>query len=162
MSPLVEARRLITINDTVEVREGSGCVAISPANEFRACVNTEVCQIGGHQNFVSTLILSDNAEPCAGICSRPDESDSCHLLQQLHEIRKLPDTQRARMAEMIGHLSLAGAPVAGFLRAQGAGPSHYQALLRTVMERRTISFTTVDAYRRSHTKIAASAAIPLS
>jgi UDP-3-O-acyl-N-acetylglucosamine deacetylase len=157
VSPQAEARRLITINDTVEVREGNGCVAFSPATEFCACVNTEACQIGGYQNLVSTLILSDHAEPSAGICTMPDESGSSNLLHQLHEIRKLPDTQRARMAEMIGHMTLAGAPVAGFLRAHRAGPSHYQTLLRTVMERRTISFTTVDVHRRYHTKIAAQA-----
>ena len=99
--------------------------------------------------------MSDFTEPHAGVSATPRGSHEQKLVQTgdagvsrpLREIRALPETLRSTVVEMIGHLALAGAPLASYVRSYGSGPALYQALLHAMMEHGAVSLTTVDAHR---------------
>jgi UDP-3-O-[3-hydroxymyristoyl] N-acetylglucosamine deacetylase len=154
-----EARRLLCVVDTVEVRDSLGFATLSPASEFRACVNTTTTQLRGNPDTLSTTLLSDFTEPYAGFSATPGGSraewltlaGNTNVSRRLPEICALPEALRARAIELIGHLALSGAPIAGCIRSHGSGPGLYQALLHAVMQRRAVSLTTVDAHRARHT-----------
>jgi UDP-3-O-[3-hydroxymyristoyl] N-acetylglucosamine deacetylase len=155
-----EARRLLYVVDTVEARDSLGFATLSPASEFRACVKTRTTLPGVIRDMASAIFLSEYTEPYTGFRATLDGSHEDKLFQagdagsarMLVEIRELPTAQRASMIEMIGHLALAGAPVAGYVRAQGSAPGLYQALLHNVMQGHAVKLTTVDAHRaRLHT-----------
>jgi UDP-3-O-[3-hydroxymyristoyl] N-acetylglucosamine deacetylase len=149
------ARRLLCVVDTVEVRDSFGVVTLSPATGFRANVNMTTIEAG--ENDDATLV-SDFSEPSAGFSATPDRLREEPLIQTsdarvslpLREIRTLPEPLRATLVEMLGHLALAGAPVAGNIRARGSSPKLFHALLHAVMERRAVTLTTVDAHRAQH------------
>jgi len=152
------ARRLLCVTDTVEVRDRFGFATLSPATEFRACVNMTTTQPGGSTGTAYATLLSDFTEPHAGSVtldgSRAEQlvpAGSAGVPRLLREICALPEPLRATLVEMTGLLALAGAPVAAYVRGHNSGPRLYQALLQAVMERRAISYTTVDAHRaRQH------------
>ncbi|UCH54220.1 MAG: UDP-3-O-acyl-N-acetylglucosamine deacetylase, partial [Pseudomonadota bacterium] len=56
---------------------------------------------------------------------------------------------RARIIEIIGHLSLAGAPLLGHWRGYRSSPALHHTLLRAIMMRRAVTPTTVDAMLKS-------------
>lgn len=140
------ARQLLCMVDTVEVRDRFGFVALSPAAEFRACVNTTRIRPGGQTDAAHAALLSDFTEPHAGFRAALREPGG-EPVAPAREICALPETARGAVIELIGHLALAGAPLAGRLRAHGSGPGLYQTLLHAVMERRAAALTTVDTHR---------------
>lgn len=152
------ARRLLCATDTVEVRDRFGFVTLSPAREFRACVNMTTIQPGGNTDTACVTLVSDFTEPCAGFSVTLDgsreeqlvEAGDAHASRPLREIHTLPGPLRATLVEMIGYLALAGAPVAANVYGHGSEPRLYQALLHAVMERRAVTLTTVDAHRARH------------
>jgi len=152
------ARRLLCVTDTVEVRDRFGFVTLSPATEFRVCVNMTTTQPGGKTDTAYATLLSDFTEPNAGFSGTLGGSRVEQLVQAggagvprlLREICALPEPLRATLVDMIGLLALAGAPVAANVRGHNSGPRLYQSLLHAIMERRAISFTTVDAHRARH------------
>jgi UDP-3-O-[3-hydroxymyristoyl] N-acetylglucosamine deacetylase len=149
------ARRLLRVVDTVEVRDSYGFATISPDAGFRVCINLATIQPGGNTDKACVSLVSDFTEPCAGFSATPGETREAHLVhaddaggsRPLREICALPETLRATVVDMIGHLALAGAPVAGNVRSHGRGPRLYQELLHAIMGRGAVSFTTVDAHR---------------
>jgi len=155
------ARRLQCVVDIVEVRDSYGFATLSPDTEFRACVNLTTIQPGGNTEIACATLVSDFTEPYAGFSATLAWSSEEKLVQAgdmgvsrpLREILALPEALRATVVEMIGHLALAGAPVAGNVRSHGRGPRLYQELLHAVMGRGAVSLTTVDAHRARHNSV---------
>ncbi|MGA9031820.1 MAG: UDP-3-O-acyl-N-acetylglucosamine deacetylase [Sulfuricaulis sp.] len=155
------ARRLLRVVDTVEVRDSYGFATISPDAGFRACINLATIQLGGNTDKTRASLLSDFTEPYAGFSATPGGTREAHLVhaddaggsRPLREICALPEALRATVVDMIGHLALAGAPVAGYVRSHGRGPRLYQELLHAVMGRGAVSLTTVDAHRARHNSV---------
>ena len=155
------ARRLQRVSDTVEVRDSFGFARLSPDTEFRACVNLTTIQPGGNNDIACATLVSDFTEPYAGFNATPGGSGEEKLVQAgdtgvsrpLREILALPEALRTVVVDMIGHLALAGAPVAGYVRSHGRGPRLYQELLHAVMGRGAVSLTTVDAHRARHNSV---------
>ena len=149
------ARRLLCVVDTVEVRDRFGFATLSPATEFGARVDMTTIRPDGRSDTTRMTFLSDFTEPHAGVNATPRGSHAQKLLQTgdagasrpLREIRALPETLRSTVVEMIGHLALAGAPLASHVRSHGSSPGLYQMLLQAVMERGAVTPTTVDAHR---------------
>lgn len=147
-------RRLLRVVDTVAVRDRFGHATLSPSRWFRACVNVTTIRPGGDTDSVWVAFASDFTEPLSGIralvmSAHPGPSavaGDADGWRPGRDIRTLPDTLRAAAIELIGHLALAGAPLAGCVRTHGSGPGLYQALLRAAMERGAI----VPAGAESH------------
>lgn len=139
-------RRLLRVVDTVAVRDRFGHATLSPSRWFRACINVTTIRPGGHADAVWGAFASDLTEPLSGIRAlvmgrHPEPSAAAGGAGEWRpgrDIRTLPDTLRAAAIELIGHLVLAGAPLAGCVRTHGAGPGLYQTLLRSAMERGAI------------------------
>jgi UDP-3-O-[3-hydroxymyristoyl] N-acetylglucosamine deacetylase len=155
------ARHLLCVADTVEVRDSFGFARLSPDTEFRACVNLTTIQPGGNTDIACATLVSDFTEPYTGLRATLGGSSEERLVQAgetgvsrpLREILALPETLRTVVVDMIGHLALAGAPVAGYVRSHGRGPRLYQELLHAVMGRGAVSLTTVDAHRARHNSV---------
>jgi len=149
------ARRLLCVVDTVEVRDRLGFVALSPAAEFAARVDMTRIRPDGRTDTARMTFLSDFTEPHAGVSATSCGSHEPKLIQAgdagvsrpLREISTLPEVLKATVVEMIGHLTLAGPPVAGYVHSHGTSPALYHALLHAIMERGAVSLTTVDAHR---------------
>lgn len=150
------ARRLLCVVDAVEVRDRFGFVTLSPATKFSASVSADGIETGGFSCAARAVVASNFTEPHTAFSVSLIESDkgSIHppddinnVAWALQDICGLPPVLQAAVVELIGHLFLAGAPLAGHIRARGAGPSLYQTLLKTMMERRTAALTTVDKHR---------------
>jgi len=147
-------RRLLRVVDTIAVRDRFGHASLSPSRWFRACVNVTTIRPGGHADSVWGAFASDFTEPNSGIRAlvmgaHPDQSAAtgdADGWRPGRDIRTLPDTLRAAAIELIGHLVLAGAPLAGCVRTHGSNPGLYQTLLRAAMERGAI----VPAGAESH------------
>lgn len=146
VQPQDPPRRLLCVVDTVAVRDRFGYATLSPARGFRACISTTTIGPGGHADTVWGAFASDLTEPNSGIRTLVMGAHPGPLAvageagewQPGRDIRALPDTLRASAIDLIGHLVLAGAPLAGCVRTHGSGPSLYQALLRSAMERGAI------------------------
>ncbi len=152
------ARRLLCVDDAVEVRDSFGIVTLSPATSFLASVNMSAIEPDGNSEAGSAALASDFTEPFAGFSDTLHKSREELLVQTgdasavrpLREIRDLPEPQRSTLVEVIGYLALAGSPVAAHVYAHRSSPRLYQALLHAVMERRAVTLTTVDAHRARH------------
>lgn len=155
------ARHLQCVVNTLEVRDRFGFVRLSPDTEFRACVNITTILPGGNVGSACATLLSDYNEPDSGFSVTRCWSNEEKLVQtgdtgvsrSLREFCALPEALRVMVVEMIGHLALAGAPVAANVYCHGSGPKLYQALLHAVMERGAFSLTTVDAHRARHNSV---------
>lgn len=158
MQAQAAARRLLCVTDTVEARDSSGVVTLSPATGFRACINTTTNLPDGYTDMACATLQSDFTEPYAGFSAPANDTGAPRLAPcgdaraslLYTEIRGLPESLRTTVVELIGHLSLAGAPVAANIRGHSAGPRLYQTLLHAVMERNAVTLTTVDAHRARH------------
>jgi len=152
------ARRLLSVTDRVEVRDSSGFAILTPDSRFRASVQATAIRHGGRADTVYATLLSDFTEPHAGFSTtlpgsgeiQNNGSGDAPVTRPLREICASPDAMRIGLVEMVGHLALAGAPLAGNLRTYGAGPGLHQALLHAVMDRRAAAPTTVTAHRARH------------
>ncbi len=139
-------RRLLRVVDTVAVRDRFGHASLSPSHWFRACMNVTTIRSGGITDAVWGAFASVLTEPHSGIralvmSARPESTAAAGDADGWwpgRDIRALPDTLRAAAIELIGHLVLAGAPLAGCVRTHGSGPGLYQTLLRSAMERGAI------------------------
>ena len=151
----IPARQLLRLVDTVEVRDRFGFVKLSPATEFGARVYLTDARPDGCTGTACLTLVSDFTEPHAGLSATRDGAHAEKLIRTgdgcvsrpLREIRALPKPLRASVVEMIGHLVLAGAPLASHVHSHGSGPVLYQALLHAVMKRGAALLTTVDAHR---------------
>lgn len=151
-------RRLLCIDEAVEVRDSFGVVTLSPATGFRAGVNLPTIDADGSGDSACAVLVSDFTEASAGFSDIPHRQRAqprpgigdVHAARPLREIRALPEPLRATLVEMLGYLALAGAPVAASVYGQRSGSRHYQALLHAIMERRAATLTTVDAHRAGH------------
>lgn len=149
------ARRQQCVVETLEVRDRFGLVRLSPDTGFRACVNITTILPGGSIGDACATLMSDLAEPDVGFSVTQCWSKEEKLVQTgdtgvsrlLREFHVLPEALRIMVVELIGHLALTGAPVAGNVYIHGSGPRIYPALLHAVMERGAFSLTTVDAHR---------------
>jgi UDP-3-O-[3-hydroxymyristoyl] N-acetylglucosamine deacetylase len=149
------ARRLLCVDEAVEVRDRFGVVTLSPATGFRADVNMPTIDADGSGDMACATLVSDFTEASAGFSDMPyrqreeqlARTGDVHAARPLREIRVLPEPLRAALVQMIGYLALAGAPVAANVYGQRSGSRHYQALLHALMERRAVTLTTVDAHR---------------
>ena len=152
------ARRNQRVVDTLEVRDRFGFVRLSPDAGFRACVNITTILPGGSVGSACATLASDLTEPFTGFSvtrcwsneEQPVSPGDTGVSRLLREFHALPEALRVMVVELIGHLALTGAPVAGNVHIHGSGPRIYPALLRAVMERGAVSLTTVDAHRAQH------------
>lgn len=156
------ARQLLCVVEPVEVRDRFGFVAMSPATHFSASVSADGIETGRFFCAGRAALVSNFTEPHAAFSASLIEpgkelhpsndmlihpsDDINNVARTLEDICGLPPMLQAAVVELIGHLSLAGAPLAGHIRARGADPSLYQALLKTVMERHAAVSTTVDKH----------------
>jgi UDP-3-O-acyl-N-acetylglucosamine deacetylase len=151
----IPARRLQHVIDTIEIRDRFGFLRLSPDTRFRACVNVTTAVPGARIGSVCALLRSDFTEPdvafnmarCWPNEQEPDPTGDTGVRRSLRTFRALPNALQVMVVGMIGHLALAGAPVACNVYVDGSGPRLYQALLRALMERGAVALTTVDAYR---------------
>jgi UDP-3-O-[3-hydroxymyristoyl] N-acetylglucosamine deacetylase len=149
------ARHLQCVVNTLEVRDRFGFVRLSPDTEFHASVNITTILPGGNIGIACATLESDFTEPDTGFSVTRCWSNEENLVQtgdtgvsrSLREFCALPEALRAMVIEMIGHLSLSGAPVAANVFCHGSGPKLYQALHHAIMERGAFSLTTVDTHR---------------
>ena len=149
------ARRLLRVVDKVEVHDSYGFITLSPAAEFHAAVELPEIQPGGPTHTTCGVLFSnldnprvEDRAPAAGSGAVPAATHgSVALARQLWEITALPETLQSRMIELLGHVALAGAPLAGHIRVHESGPPLYQALLHAVVEHHAVVSTTVDAHR---------------
>jgi UDP-3-O-[3-hydroxymyristoyl] N-acetylglucosamine deacetylase len=145
-------RRLVCVTDTIEARDSLGSAILSPATAFRACASITLTLPNGYTDTLRATLRSDFGEPYGSAralptrprAAMPTDGIDPGLARPLREIDTLAPPLRAAMVEMIGHLALAGPPVAADLRCHGSGAQLYPALMRTLMERRAFSATTVD------------------
>jgi UDP-3-O-[3-hydroxymyristoyl] N-acetylglucosamine deacetylase len=155
------ARRQQCVVETLEVRDRFGFVRLSPDTGFHACVNITTILPGGSVGSACATLVSDLTEPDAGFSVTRCWSNEEKLVQTgdtgvsrlLREFHSLPEALRVMVVELIGHLALTGAPVAGNVHIDGSGPRIYPALLHAVMERSAVSLTTVDAHRARHSSV---------
>jgi UDP-3-O-[3-hydroxymyristoyl] N-acetylglucosamine deacetylase len=163
-------RRLLRVVDKVEVRDRYGYAMLSPATEFHASVCQSLTQPGKPtQSECATLYCNlDPASLNTRIPSLSDEGTSspppwrAGVARPLSEITTLPEALLPRMIDLLGHLMLAGAPLAGYIRAIEASPTIYQALLQAALERRAVETTTVDAHRTRNITVGRGTSKPVS
>jgi len=154
-------RRLLRVIETVEVRDRFGFVTLSPATVFGARVYVTTIQPGGCPGTARITLVSDFTEPHGEPNATPGRSHAKKLVQagdtrvtrRLGEICTLPEALRATLVDMIGHLALAGAPLASYVHSHGTTPALYQALLQAVMDRGVVVLTTVDEHRARHDSV---------
>lgn len=152
------ARQLLQVVDTVEVRDGGGFVTLSPAADFRAYITMTTTHTNGSTDVARATLLSKFTEPYAFVSATSDEMHELMPVQagvagicrSLRDICALPDVVQATVVELLGHLALAGGPIAASIHGQDLNPRLYQVLLQTIMERRVVSPTTVLAHRARH------------
>jgi UDP-3-O-[3-hydroxymyristoyl] N-acetylglucosamine deacetylase len=145
-------RRLLRVVDTVAVRDRFGFATLSPARGFRACIHATAIGPGGHVDTAWGAFVGDFTEPHGRIrtlvtgphLASPSARSRAGESMPGGDLRALPDGLRGAAIELIGHLALAGAPLAGCIRTHDAGPGLYQMLLRAAMERGAIQAATVD------------------
>lgn len=140
-------RKALRLDQVVEVRDSFGFAAATPAPGL--CVRLGVANADRSDDtlLVSGAVASDLLEPANGWPHRP--LANCDGQRPLWDIQSLPPLLRARIIEIIGHLSLAGAPLLGHWRGYRSSPALHHTLLRAIMMRRAVTPTTVDAMLKS-------------
>ncbi|HCU53865.1 MAG TPA: hypothetical protein DIC36_06165 [Gammaproteobacteria bacterium] len=163
-------RRLLRVVDKVEVRDRFGYATLSPATEFHASVCQTLAQPGTPIQTECAALYCNLDPPSLTVRSRTNDDEGtasappwgAGVARPLSDIATLPEALMPRMIDLLGHLKLAGAPLAGYIRAIEASPMIYQSLLQAMFERRAVENTTVDAHRTRKTTVGRTGSKPVS
>lgn len=150
-----EARQVLRVMERIEVRDRYGFAALTPAADFQVSISQSPIQSGGSTEPEYAALYSDLAEPqpaehapAAGSRPvRPIRGGNLLVARPLREITQLPEALQVRIIELIGHLALAGAAVAGSVDASESSEAICQTLVGTMLERHVVQHTTADAHR---------------
>jgi UDP-3-O-[3-hydroxymyristoyl] N-acetylglucosamine deacetylase len=138
-----EPRMAWRVAQTVEVRDSIGFAGFSPAPEFCVRLGVTSANRAGEGLLVSGALASDLLEPASGWPHHSGPRRGGH--PPLWDVRALPPLLRARTIDVVGHMTLAGAPLLGYLRTYRASPGLHHSLLRALMLRNAATLVTVDS-----------------
>jgi len=138
-------RKALRVQQPIEVRDAGGLATLTPAQNFRARLIVPRADTDPTAVLWEAAVASDLTEPAG---DRPlVESGNEESTIVLRDLMKLPFALRVRLINVIGHLSLAGAPLIGHFTGYRSGPTLHHTLLRALMTRVTASYLTVDQHR---------------
>jgi UDP-3-O-[3-hydroxymyristoyl] N-acetylglucosamine deacetylase len=143
--PQALPRKALRVQQPIEVRDSAGIATLIPARDFRVQLIVPRAEADPTAALLDASLVSDLTEPAAQATAGGLRLEASAV--PLHELMRLPFALRVRLIGVLGHLSLAGAPLIGHFTSYRSGTTLHHTLLRALMTRLTASYLTVDQHR---------------
>lgn len=138
-------RKALRVQQAIEVRDSAGIATLTPAPDFRVQLIVPRTDADPTAALLDATLASDLTEPAAPGAALERRGDA--LTVPLRDVMQLPFALRARLINVLGHLSLTGAPLIGHFTGYRSGNALHHTLVRALMTRVTASYLTVDQHR---------------
>jgi UDP-3-O-[3-hydroxymyristoyl] N-acetylglucosamine deacetylase len=138
-------RKALRIQQAIEVRDSAGIATLVPALDFRVQLIVPRTDADPTAVLLDATLASNLTEPAAP--EQRNELPPGAMTVPLRDVMQLPFALRARLINVLGHLSLTGAPLIGHFTGYRSGNALHHTLVRALMTRVTATYLTVDQHR---------------